>query len=108
MPKFLYRLRYNASGLEGTLKDGFATRAAYAGDLARSLGGTMESFYWAYGDDDAVAIADMPDAAAAVGLSIAVNRSGAISLTTTPLLTPAEMDAAAAKQPDYRAPGLTA
>jgi hypothetical protein len=34
-----------------------------------------------------------------------INSSGAVNLNLTPLMTPEDVDAAAAKTPSYRAPG---
>ena len=73
--------------------------------LIQGMGGTVEADYWAYGADDFVSIIDFPDGAAAVACSLALSRSGAVQLTTTPLLTAEDMEAAAQRLPDYRAPG---
>ena len=73
--------------------------------LIEGLGGKLDSFYYAYGDIDAYAICDLPDASAGIALSLAVNASGAVNISTTPLITPEEIDAAARKVPSYRAPG---
>ena len=59
----------------------------------------------AFGGDDFLAIADLPDNASAAAISLAVSASGAIRSQTTVLLTPEEIDAAAKKTVDYRAPG---
>ena len=50
-------------------------------------------------------IADLPDNVTAAALSLAVNKSGAVATKTIVLLTPEEMDQAAKKVLDYRAPG---
>ena len=41
----------------------------------------------------------------ATAISMAVNGSGTVVLTTTVLITPEEMDAACRKVVDYQAPG---
>jgi uncharacterized protein with GYD domain len=69
------------------------------------MGGKLEAFYYAYGEDDAVIIADLPDAGAGLAISLSVNASGAVRLATTPLITPEEIDAASKKTIDYKAPG---
>ena len=69
------------------------------------MGGKVEGFYFAYGEDDAFVIADLPDAAAGLAVSLAVNASGAVRVSTVPLITPEEMDAATKKSVSYRAPG---
>jgi hypothetical protein len=47
----------------------------------------------------------MPDHATMAALSMAVGASGAARCTTTPLLTPEQIDAAAGISVGYRAPG---
>jgi len=50
-------------------------------------------------------IADIPDHVSAAALSLTVGASGAVRVSTTPLITPEEIDAAVKLHPDYRAPG---
>ena len=66
---------------------------------------SIESFYFAYGGDDAFVIVDMPDQHAGLALSLAVNATGTVSLEMVHLITPAEMDAAAEVTVKYRGPG---
>ncbi len=105
MAKYLYRLQYTKAGLDGTLKEGFASREAYFRQRVTGLGGTTEAAYWAYGDVDIFVIVDLPNPAAATGLSLALTTTGAFHVTTTTLMTAADMDAAARAMPGYRAPG---
>ena len=104
MAKFLVRASYTPQGLEGVIEEGFAARQAAVTALIEGTGGVVEAFYFAYGDDDVIVIFD-GDEAAAIGLSLAVNRSGAVELSTVPLLTAEQMDAARTRLPDYRPPG---
>lgn len=106
MPKFMLRAQYTVGGLEGAVREGFASREEYIRDLAESLGVTVEALYWAYGEDDVVMILSSTDDATVTALSLAINISGAARATTTPLLTAAEMDAIVDKLPEYRPPGL--
>ena len=69
------------------------------------MGGTVEAFYFAFGDDDVVGIVDMPDNATITALALVINASGAVGVRTTVLITPAEVDEATKKTVDYRAPG---
>jgi uncharacterized protein with GYD domain len=87
------------------MKEGGTGRRASIAKLVESLGGRLESFYFAYGDDDAYVISDLPDASVGLALSMAVNASGAVRLTTVPLITPEEMDEACRKTVAYRTPG---
>jgi uncharacterized protein with GYD domain len=105
MPKFLIEASYTAEGAKGIAKDGGSKRKAFVGDLIKKAGGTMDSFYFAFGKADVYAIFEMPDVASAMALSIAVNASGAVSLRTVPLITPEEVDAASKMQVGYKPPG---
>jgi uncharacterized protein with GYD domain len=105
MPKYLLKVQYQAQGVRGVLKEGGTARMEAAKALVSSLGGTMEAFYFAIGADDAVVIVDMPDLTKALAASMAVNASGAVTANLVPLVTPADIDAAA-KTPTsaYRPP----
>jgi uncharacterized protein with GYD domain len=105
MPKFLVKASYNADGARGLVKEGGSGRRSAVDKLIQGSGGRVEAFYFAYGDADAYVIADFPDAASALAISLAVNASGAVRLSTIPLITMEEMDAAAKKNVAYRAPG---
>jgi uncharacterized protein with GYD domain len=105
MPKFLIKASYNADGVRGLLKDGGSKRRATVQKLIEGMGGKLEAFYYAYGADDAVIIADLPDANSGIAISLTVNASGAVRLSTTPLITPEEIDAASTKSVAYTAPG---
>src|SRR5688572_16188906 len=105
MPKFLIKASYSADGARGLMKEGGSGRRAVVEKLVQGLGGKVEAFYFAYGEDDAYVITDVPDATAGLAVSLAVNASGAVRLTTIPLITPEEMDAACKKSVPYRAPG---
>ena len=105
MPKYLIQGSYAAEGAKGLARAGGSSRRTIVGDMIKKAGGTMESFYYAFGDADVYVILDMPDVASAVALSLAVNASGAVSLKTIPLFSAEEMDEAAKKQVAYRPPG---
>src|SRR4030095_13398778 len=105
MPKFLIKASYNPDGVRGLIKEGGSKRRAVVQKLIEGMGGKLEAFYYAYGADDAVIIADLPDAASGVALSLTVNATGAVRLATTPLITPEEIDAASKKSIEYKAPG---
>jgi uncharacterized protein with GYD domain len=69
------------------------------------LGGKLEAFYYALGEDDLSAIFDCPDNVSATSASLIVNASGAAKVKMTALLTPEEVDKAAKKSVDYSPPG---
>jgi uncharacterized protein with GYD domain len=105
MPKYLFRGRYSQSGAAGVMKEGGSGRTKAAAQLIESAGGTLEALYWTFGEDDFIVIADMPDQAAAAAVSLTVGASGAIHVTTTPLLTASDVDEMASRSADYRPPG---
>ena len=73
--------------------------------MVRGLGGEIEAFYFALGDSDVYAIIDVPDTLSGAALSLAVNASGAVRLSTVMLMTAEEVDSASKKTVSYRAPG---
>ena len=105
MAKFLIKASYTSEGVKGLLKEGGTGRRAAVDQLVGGLGGKVEAFYYALGDDDALVIVDLPDNTAAAAISLAVNAIGAVQIKTVPLLTAEDVDQAAKKSVDYRPPG---
>jgi uncharacterized protein with GYD domain len=105
MPKYLTVASYTAEGAKGLLKEGGTARRAVVEKLMKSLGGRLEAFYFAFGDNDAYIITEGPDNPTAAGLSLTVSASGAVRTKTIVLLTPEEIDQAAKKTVKYRPPG---
>jgi uncharacterized protein with GYD domain len=105
LAKYLFHGSYTQAGIQGVLKDGGTGRRKAVDALAKSLGGTVESMYWAFGKDDFYVIADLPSHAAAAALAATTGASGSVSISTVVLLTAEEIDASAHLHPDYRKPG---
>jgi uncharacterized protein with GYD domain len=105
MPKYLLQANYVGDGIKGLLKEGGTRRRAAAEAAVRSVGGSMESFYFAFGETDAYVVVDVPDHVTMAALALTITASGVVATRTTVLMTPEEVDAATAKAPDYRAPG---
>ncbi len=105
MAKFLLQATYTADGARGLKKEGGSARKAAVDKAIGGMGGKLESFYYALGETDAFLVVDVPDAVTAVAISLAVNVTGAVRTSLTPLLTAEEMDAACKKTVAYRAPG---
>jgi uncharacterized protein with GYD domain len=105
MPKYLFHGSYTQQGAQGLLKEGGTSRRATIEALAKSMGGSIEAFYYAFGDNDIYVIGDVPDHATATALSLAVGATGSVMLTTTVLITPEEVDEATKKTVGYRPPG---
>jgi uncharacterized protein with GYD domain len=104
VPKFLVEAKYNADGIRGLKAEGGSARLATTRALVESLGGTLECFYFAFGDTDAFIIVDMPDNATVAAVQMAVNGTGTISSRTIVLLTPSEMDDAAKRDVPFHPP----
>ena len=105
MPKYLARGKFTRQGLEGLRSSGAAGRTDMNRRAIESLGGTLECYYFAFGEWDVYAIVDLPDDEAAASASLAVNSSGAVQTEVVKLLTPEQVDAAFQRNPDYRPPG---
>ncbi|MDH4143868.1 MAG: GYD domain-containing protein [Acidimicrobiia bacterium] len=105
MSKYMIRGSYAADGVKGLMQEGGSKRLAAATAAIESVGGSVDSFYYAFGDHDVIGICDFPDAASATAVALLINSSGAVKITTTPLITVEEVDAAAAMTPSYRPPG---
>jgi uncharacterized protein with GYD domain len=105
MAKYLIKASYTAEGTKGLLRDGGTRRRTAVEEMVQSLNGKLEAFYFGYGEADVYAIANMPDEVSAIAISMIVNASGAVALSTTPLLTAEQVDAACKRSIDYRPPG---
>jgi uncharacterized protein with GYD domain len=104
--KYLLTVSYNAQGMKGVVKEGGTARVANFEKALADVGGTLESFYFAFGHTDVYVIVDLPRHEAAVALAAAVGSSGSFSkVETVVLLTPAEIDAAMNQSVSYRPPG---
>ena len=105
MPKYLYQANYTSAGMQGLLKEGGSSRRQVFDNLAKEQGGTLESFYYAFGGADLYMVFDLPDATTAAAVSLVITAGGALSISTVQLLTPEEIDAAVTKTVNYRPPG---
>jgi len=106
MPKYLVRGNYTPEGLKGLMKDGGTGRRAALDKAMKSLGGKLESLYFALGDSDVYVIVDLPDAVSVATVAMTAGASGAVSgLSSCQLLTPEDLDASIKKTVNYKAPG---
>ena len=105
MPKYLFEISYTTEGTKGLLKDGGSKRRAAGEAAMQSLGGKVDAFYFAFGENDAYVIIDAPDHATVTAASVAINASGAVRSKTIVLMTPEEVDQISKKSATYRAPG---
>jgi uncharacterized protein with GYD domain len=105
MPRYLFQASYTPEGAQGVLKEGGSSRRDTIRKLAEKSGGTMECFYFGFGETDAYVICDVPNNSTAAAIALAVNSSGAAHLKTVVLMTPEEVDEASRTTVEYRAPG---
>ena len=82
MPKYLFQANYTAEGLRGLLKEGGSSRRQVFDDIATEQGGTLESFYYAFGGTDLYLTFELPDTATASAVSLSIGAGGALSITT--------------------------
>jgi uncharacterized protein with GYD domain len=92
-------------GIRGLLKDSASGRRDAVSKALKSVGGKLEAFYYAFGDNDVICIMDLPDNVTAAGLAAQVSASGMVRVRTTPLLSVDEADKAIKLKPKYRVPG---
>ena len=105
MAKYLAKASYSVTGLKGLVQEGGSARRDAIIAAVESVGGNVESLYFAFGEDDLYVIIDVPDRASATALGLHIAAAGGIKWSTTALLTPEEVDEATAKPVVYRAPG---
>lgn len=105
MAKYLWQVNYTLDGVKGLLAEGGSARKAAAQAAAKSVGGKVESYYFAFGTTDLYIVVDLPDNAAAAALALSVTAGGGVTVSTTALLTPEELDQAAEAKVKYRPPG---
>lgn len=90
MGHYLVQLAYTAEAAKAMVKNP-QNREATARAAMESLGGRIHSFFFAFGEYDAIIIAELPNNIAAAAGALATTAGGALSkFHTTPLLTAAE------------------
>jgi len=92
-------------GIKGVLKEGGTGRRKAVQSAIEAMGGKLEAYYFAFGESDVVVISDVPDNVTAAALAIGIGSSGTVSLKTTVLLTPEEVDQATKKTISFRPAG---
>jgi uncharacterized protein with GYD domain len=105
VPKFLFEASYTLDGVRGIRSAGGTARREAIAQAAEAAGGSLEAFWFAFGERDAFVILDLPDTETATAIALAVNGSGAVSVRTVVLVSPEEVDAAVKRSVDFRPPG---
>jgi uncharacterized protein with GYD domain len=105
MAKYLAIGSYTAEGLKELAAHGASGRIEASKKLVAEAGGSIESFYYAFGSDDAFIVCDLPDNVAAAATAIAAGASGVVVSRMVPLLTAEEVDQAVSKSLRMSGPG---
>ena len=105
MPKYLMVGSYTVEGAKGLLKEGGSKRRQMAETALKSVGGTVESFYFGFGEHDLYITLDVPDNVSIAAASLTISAAGGFHARTIVLLTPEEMDQATKKTTNYQPPG---
>ena len=105
MSKYLFEANYVGDGIKGLMREGGTKRRDALVDALESVGGSLECFYYAFGDTDVLGVFDVPGTADAAALSLMINSTGNVDVRLRPLMTVEDLDEAAKKTPSYRAPG---
>jgi uncharacterized protein with GYD domain len=106
MAKYLIKASYSPSGLKGLMDAGGTSRVNAVEKALTGVGGSIESFYFAFGADDVYAIVDGPDNVGAMTMAATIGSTGAISsYETVVLMSPADVDTAMRATVDYVPPG---
>ena len=108
MARYLVRFSYTREGLQGLVKEGGTSRRDSLARTVEAVGGTLDAFYYAFGEHDLYAIVDVPDHEAMTAVALTIGASGSASVNTIVLVTPEEVDSAVNRSVAYRPPGQDA
>jgi uncharacterized protein with GYD domain len=101
----MIKATYTADGLKGLRKDMASGRERAIAAACEAAGGRLDAVYFALGDDNIFAIADLPSHVHMASLAVLAGASGMVETRTVTLLTVEEMDRALGEDVSYRPPG---
>lgn len=110
MPHFMMtRVRYSTASLKAMI-DKPTDRAEEVRKFIENFGGRLHSFFFAYGEFDAVVITEFDDEEKGAAFLLTVGSSGAVSALETTVLIPSDkamraLKAANENRSGYRPPG---
>ena len=105
MPSYLFVATYSAEGIRGVLREGGSARRTLIADIAKNLGGSLEAFYFAFGENGVYSIVDLPDNMTAAAMAMNISAAGLVRCEVKVLLTPEEIDKSARTKMWFRPPG---
>lgn len=90
MPYYMHQWRYKDEQVRRNLMEG-KDRSEIVRVAVQAFGGTLEAFYYCFGEYDGIAISCFPDAESAFASMLASSAGGRFSaIQTTPLFTAEE------------------
>jgi uncharacterized protein with GYD domain len=105
MSKYLFYGSYTPEGFKGLMQEGGSKRIEAARQALASVGGSLEAFYFSFGENDFYIIVNLPDNVTTTAVTLAGNVSGTFRIQGVALLTATEIDEAVKKSVDFRPPG---
>ena len=105
MAKYLFQASYTTEGLKGLFKDGGTKRREALQSAVAQLGGSLESIYYAFGQDDVFSVVSLPDNVSAASVALTIGASGTANVKRVVLMTPEEIDDATKKKIEFRPSG---
>ncbi|MBV9280349.1 MAG: GYD domain-containing protein [Chloroflexi bacterium] len=111
MRKYLVLFSFSGEAI-GRFVQNPSDRAEVVRKLTEAMGGTMECYYWMFGQYDGLVIASAPDSESMAALSLAVTGTGAFRhFETHELIESGDLirisQGAKELQSSYQAPGAT-
>jgi uncharacterized protein with GYD domain len=107
MARYMIQASYSSQGLGALIKDP-QDRSAAVRRMIEGLGGKLETFDYAFGDYDVVAILELPDNVTMMATSMAIASSGALRNFNTTVLMSMDQALEAMRKAStvgYQAPG---
>jgi uncharacterized protein with GYD domain len=107
MARYMIQASYSTQGLAALIKDP-QDRSAAVRQMIEGLGGKLETFDYAFGDYDVVAVLELPDNVTMMAMSMAIAASGALKSFNTTVLMPMAQAVEAMRKASavgYQAPG---
>ena len=89
MPHYLIQVAYTSEGIAALVREP-QDRIEKVRPAVESLGGSIESGYYAFGEYDIILVVEMPDNVQAAAMALAVGAGGACSAYRTTVLLTAE------------------
>ena len=104
MAKYLVFASYSAEGVKGFQTEKGSGRRDAVRKALTAVGAKLDQFYFTFGDHDVAMVVDAPDNTSMMAISLSAAVSGTCRMSTMPLITAEEADAAIDKHMAYPGP----